>query len=192
MVVEKKDPGQDFTVWGDLRFQAQKFKNHHNKTAQVIAFADVSFGGCWYENIQLFSLEIHEIPEVEWPVEASFSTIIPYMIPAKNFRAFLVEQLNKFLETIPSDDQHSPWSPVWMGCKAYIRDIENFSEVKVLARQVHRSVDALMRHMDNSGDESAKELAISKLTAMLRTLEAPLATKQAFLVKGAMLGRKLG
>jgi hypothetical protein len=181
-VPEKTTPNEEFTIRGDLRITANEYLVKADKAAQVICFADIEHDGKVFENILLLKLDIRGSVDTFWHVDDEFSTIVPYMKPVTNFRAYLIRQLTKFRSDSPDCDQRSASCPLWMGIGTYIQELNEFSEGHSLLTQVKASVGEMLRRMkDGRYHEYTDEFGQNVANQLLAALGATPCNRRPFL-----------
>lgn len=182
-VPEKTIPNEEFTICGDLRITANKYRVNADKTAQILCFADIEYRGMSLENILLLKLDIFGSVDTFWNVDDEFSTLVPYMKSVTSFRAYFIRQLIKFRIESPDCEDRSPTCPLWMGIGSYIRELDDFSEAQSLLKQVQQSCGEILRRMkDKNGyAEYNEEFGLNIANQLLAALGATPSNRRPFL-----------
>ncbi len=187
-----KDPGKEFTIWGDLRIEGQKYQMPVGqggllKGAQVLCFADVSWNHLWFSNVLLLKLDIYGNQEDGWKVRDDYPEFLPFMRAVDGFRNFIRDSLDEFRSNLDGSDKRSPDSPLWMGVGKYMGKLRDFDEVHVLLQEASSFVSHL-KQAYSKAEASAEKVRISEQTQyLMEVFGLPSKTKEPFLVRGPML-----
>ncbi|MEK7095046.1 MAG: hypothetical protein AAB917_00085 [Patescibacteria group bacterium] len=143
-VPTKRKLAQAFTIRGQLRHVARVFVDaFDDRVAELQINADIEYKGKSYPAITLLTLEIDGNQDVGWKAFDRFTRFLPYMKPVKDFRQFLARELIRIRDTDPKVENRSPSCPLWMGIGAYVRELDEFGELRSLALQARQAVESL-------------------------------------------------